>query len=82
MAEQVALALINGKISQIPASDTIRGAGSGSGSGTLLNPFTGLNFKKIAVSKYYLIKEDLENIVTRTQIIDGVLTIDGVNTIL
>lgn len=27
MAEQIALALINGKISQIAASDTIRGAG-------------------------------------------------------
>jgi len=29
MAEQTALALINGKISQIPASDTIRGASPG-----------------------------------------------------
>ena len=30
MAEQIALALIDGKISQIPASDTIRSASGGS----------------------------------------------------
>lgn len=30
MAEQTALALIGGKISQIPVGDTIRGAGGGS----------------------------------------------------
>jgi hypothetical protein len=83
MAEQIALALIDGKISQIPSGDTIRGAGSGSlGDGSLLNPFTLLNIKNVRSGFYYKIGSDLESVVTREQTISGILIIDGVNTIL
>lgn len=50
--------------------------------GSLTNPFTSLNFKQIRSGLYYKINEDLENVVTRIQIIDGILIVDGVNTVL
>jgi hypothetical protein len=62
------------------------GSGSGGGSnpedGSAQFPFTGLNFKHVKPDKFYLIKDDLESVVTRSQTIDGILIIDGVNTIL
>lgn len=60
-------------------------SGSGSGTtedGTQTNPFTTLNVKKVPENKFHLIKENHENIVSRIQIIEGVLIVDGVNTIL
>ena len=50
--------------------------------GSITNPFTDLNVKKVPTGIYHLIKENRESVVTRTQTVDGVLTIDGVNTIL
>ena len=50
--------------------------------GSALNPYIHLNFKKLDAEKHYLIGRNLESIVTRIQTIDGVLVIDGVNTVL
>ena len=61
---------------------TIPGTGSGGGSGISSDPFTELNIKIALPTFYYLIKSHLENVVTVSQVVDGVLTIDGVNTIL
>lgn len=52
------------------------------GSGTSADPYTDLNVKIIRSGFYYLIGADLESIVTGIQTIDGVLTVDGENTIL
>lgn len=68
MAEQKALALINGKISEVPASDTIRGAGGDDFlSGTDLIP-TGQT-KIIPINKQSI------NFTQLT--LDGTLTLDG-----
>jgi hypothetical protein len=50
--------------------------------GTQDNPFVDLNVKRIPINVYHKIKENRQNIVTETQFIDGVLIIDGVNTVL
>jgi hypothetical protein len=57
-------------------------SGGSSEDGSDSNPFTQLNIKRAEDGFYYLIKSHLENVVTRSQYIDGVLTSDGVNTIL
>jgi len=65
MAEQIALALINGTISQIPASDTIRGSGGG--------------FQKyyIAPLETYLIPVNFSSVITGPLEIDGIIVLDG-----
>jgi hypothetical protein len=65
MAEQIALALIGGKISQIPASDTIRGASAG--------------YQKyhIPVSETYTIPQGVSSVVTGPMEIEGILVLDG-----
>ncbi len=50
--------------------------------GSQSNSFTSLNIKNAKNSFFYKIKDDLENVVTRFQKVDGVLIIDGVNTVL
>ena len=50
--------------------------------GTVGLPYTSLNIKRCLENKFYLIKSDLESVVTRQQTIDGILIIDGVNTVL
>lgn len=67
MAEQTALALIDGKISQIPASDTIRGAGAGS------------NYQKyhVPVSETYTIPQGISSVVTGPFELEGILVLDG-----
>ncbi len=55
---------------------------SDNGTGTELDPYVLLNVKKVAANKFHLIKENLESVVTSSQIIDGVLIVEGVNTIL
>lgn len=58
------------------------GGGGTTEDGSQANPFTQLNIKRVDASTFCLIKSNLENVVTRSQYISGVLTIDGVNTIL
>jgi hypothetical protein len=50
--------------------------------GSISNPLTDLNVKRVPINIYHKIKENRQNIVTETQFVDGVLIIDGVNTIL
>jgi hypothetical protein len=50
--------------------------------GSSLKPYTPLNIKHAQVDKFYLIKEGLESVVTRIQKIDGILVVQGVNTVL
>ncbi len=63
MAEQKALALINGKISEIPLGDTIRGAGASGGGG----------FQKYLVqtSESYTIPIYISSVVTGSFISEG-----------
>lgn len=56
--------------------------GGQSEDGSISNSYTSLNIKHALENKFYLIKSDLESVVTRQQVIEGVLIIDGVNTIL
>jgi hypothetical protein len=67
MPEQIALALIDGKISQIPASDTIRSASAGS------------SFQKyfIASGESYVIPEFCSSVITGPLEIEGVLEVCG-----
>lgn len=57
-------------------------AGSGTGVGTLSDPYVLLNVKNVPDGKYHLIGENLESVVTENQTVTGVLIVDGVNTIL
>lgn len=66
--EQVALALIDGKISQIPATDTIRGAGVGSG---------GYQKYYVGPADTYLIPQGVSSVITGPLEIEGVLTLEG-----
>jgi len=50
--------------------------------GSISNPFTDLNVKRVPINIYHKIKENRQNVVTQTQFVDGVIIIDGVNTIL
>lgn len=50
--------------------------------GTISNPYTSLNVKKVDDGIYHKIKNNLESVVTKYQVIDGILVVDGVNTIL
>ena len=52
------------------------------GAGTEADPFTDLNVKRVPINIYHKIKENRQNVVTKTQFVDGVIIIDGVNTIL
>jgi hypothetical protein len=66
--------------------DLVEDQGGGSGftpeDGSKDNPFTTLNVKKVLDSNFHVIKANYENIVTRIQVIDGILIVEGVNTIL
>ena len=65
MAEQKALALINGIISEVPLGDTIRGSGGG--------------FQKyyIAPLETYLIPVNYSSVITGPLEIEGIVTLDG-----
>ncbi len=67
MAEQIALALIDGKISQISAGDTIRSAGAGS------------NYQKhyVPVSETYTIPQGISSVITGPFELEGILVLDG-----
>ena len=67
MAEQIALALIDGKISQIPASDTIRSAGAGSG------------YQKyhVPISETYTIPQGVSSVITGPLDLEGILVLEG-----
>lgn len=56
--------------------------GSTEPDGSQSNPFVDLNVKRVPINIYHKIKENRQNVVTQTQFIDGVLIIDGVNTVL
>lgn len=60
----------------------VGGSGGSSEDGTAANPFTSLNVKRVPDGIFHKIKENYENVVTRIQVIEGVLIVDGVNTIL
>jgi hypothetical protein len=67
MSEQIALALIDGKVSQIASTDTIRGASGGSA------------YQKyfIASAETYSIPQYFSSVVTGPLDIDGVIVLDG-----
>lgn len=67
MAERVALALIGGVVSEIPASDTIRGAGSGSGYQKYI----------IAVGETYSIPLGVSSVITGPMENDGIVDVLG-----
>jgi hypothetical protein len=67
MAEQVALALIDGKISQIPATDTIRGAGAASS----------YQKYKVAPLETYTIPDGISSVITGNMEIEGILVLEG-----
>lgn len=52
------------------------------GDGSAASPLKLLNIKKVPAGKFFLVPENNENVVTRIQVIEGVLIVDGVNTIL
>ena len=56
--------------------------GSGVGDGTESNPFILLNVKKVESGMFHKIGANLESVVTRSQQVDGVLIVEGVNTVL
>jgi hypothetical protein len=63
----------------------VGGGGSGSGgngNGTESSPYTSLNVKRVRSGIFHRIPEDYENVVTREQVVEGILIVDGVNTIL
>jgi len=68
MAEQKALALIDGKISEIPLGDTIRGAGSSGG---------GFQKYLVQTSESYVIPIYISSVVTGSFINDGSTEILG-----
>ncbi len=67
MAEQKALALIDGKISEIPLGDTIRGASGSSG------------YQKYFIGplETYTIPDGISSVITGPLEIDGILILDG-----
>lgn len=67
MAEQKALALIDGKISEIPLGDSIRGASGSSG------------YQKYFIGplETYTIPDGISSVVTGPIDIEGILVIDG-----
>jgi hypothetical protein len=69
MAEQKALALIDGKVSEIPLGDTIRGTGAGSGA-------ENFSFHKIVTGKTVKIEAEQHMICTSLEI-DGFLDVEG-----
>ena len=64
MAEQKALALIDGKISEIPLGDTIRGA-------------SGYQKYFIGPLENYTIPDGISSVITGPLEIEGVLILDG-----
>lgn len=52
------------------------------GDGTQSNPFFLLNIKIVPNNIYHLVKQNFENVVASTQTINGILVVDGVNTVL
>ncbi len=81
MSERRPLVLKDGQVSEIPVGDTLPPE-LVLGAGTSASPFTELNVKRVPISIYHKIKENYENVVSNQQFVDGVLIIDGVNTIL
>jgi hypothetical protein len=66
--ERVALALIDGKISQVPETDTIRGAGAGS---------SGYQKYYVASTETYTIPTSVSSVITGPFMNDGVLIVEG-----
>jgi hypothetical protein len=67
LAEQKALALINGKVSEIPLGDSIRGVGAGA---------ENFSFHKIVTGKTVKIEAEQHMICTSLEI-DGFLDVEG-----
>lgn len=66
MPERIALALINGKLSEVPATDTIRGGGGADN----------FSFHKIISDKTVKIESEQHMICTSLEI-DGFLDVEG-----
>jgi len=66
--ERIALALIDGKIAQVPASDTIRGAGAGS---------SGYQKYQVNSTETYTIPTGVSSVITGPFMNDGVLIVEG-----
>lgn len=68
MAEQKALALIDGKVSEIPLGDTIRGASGGA---------SGYQKYYIAPLETYTIPQNYSSVITGPMDIEGIVVVDG-----